>query len=70
MDWLDALGLARQVWPRLAAFVVLAAFYFFPQLSTDLIVQAAHERAERVLTVFSESFEATPEDPQRHRPRH
>jgi hypothetical protein len=69
MDLLDALGVARQLWPRLVAIVVLAAFYFLPQLSTDVIMQAAQERAQRIVTLLDGSLGSTPGDSRHHSSR-
>lgn len=69
MDTLDALGFARRLWPRLVAFVVAAAFYFFPQLSSDLIMQAAQQRAQRMVAALEDSLELHSAPPQ-HRSRH
>jgi len=62
MDALDALGIARQLWPRLVVIAVAAAFHFFPQLSTDLLMQAAQQRAQRIVTVLGDSLGETTED--------
>lgn len=56
---LDALGILRHFRPRLVAILVLAAFYFHPQLSTALLMDWAHEKAQRFTPVLTEAFEST-----------
>ena len=65
MDVLDVFGVLRQVWPRLAAILVLAAFYFHPQLSAAFILAAAEERAQRITALLDDALESTFADSRR-----
>jgi hypothetical protein len=65
MDALGVFGALRQVWPRLAAILVLAAFYFHPQFSTAFILAAAEERAQRITGLLDDALESTIADSRR-----
>jgi hypothetical protein len=55
VDALDALGLARQFWPRFVAALVLVALVFFPKPSYGLIEAAAKHRAQEFTALFVEA---------------
>ncbi|HEX6205268.1 MAG TPA: hypothetical protein VFZ29_05620 [Solirubrobacterales bacterium] len=69
MDALQALGFARQIWPRLVAALVALAFCFFPQQSSDLVMHAAQQRAQRIVTALEGSL-GLHSAPQQHRSKH
>jgi len=55
MDVLDAIGLARQFWPRLVAVLLLAALLYFPKPSYGLIEAAAERRAQEITSLLIDS---------------
>jgi hypothetical protein len=59
MDEFGALGVMQRIWPRLVAILVLAALYFFPQTSANLIARAAEHRAQRITSLISDALGPT-----------
>lgn len=66
MDALDVFGVVRRQWPRFAAILVSAAFYFHPQLSAALILEAGEGRAQRITALINDAFESTLADSREH----
>jgi len=72
MDLLEALSLARRIWPRLVSLLVLAAVVLAPRPTASLIEGAARARAQQVVSLLDRALETTlkPEPDRRpHRSR-
>ena len=66
MDALDVLGVLRHFLPRLVAILVVAAFYFQPQLSSALIMEVAKERGQRIAATLTDALDSTLADSRQH----
>ena len=67
MDAFDALGVLRLFRPGLVAVLVVSAFYFQPQLSSALIMEAAKERGQRIAAALSDVLDSTLADQRQRR---
>jgi hypothetical protein len=67
---LEALGVARRLWPRLVTAAVAACFCFAPQFSAGVIVQAGEERARQITSILDRAVRSAiaGSDRQRKRP--
>jgi hypothetical protein len=70
VDAADRFWVIRLLRSRLVALLLLAAFYFHPQLGTALIMEVAHQQAQRITTPLKEALaESAFTDSQQHRPQ-
>jgi len=68
MDAFDALGVLRHFRPRpVVALLIVAAFYFQPQLSSALLMEVARERGQRIAAALTDALDLTLADSRHHR---
>jgi hypothetical protein len=56
METLEALAVARRLWPRLVPVLVAASLYFAPQFSAAVLVQAGEERARQIASILDRAI--------------
>lgn len=67
METLEALGLARRLWPRLIAVLVVAGLCFAPQPSAAVLMQAGEEKARQITSILDRVVRSAMADSDRHR---
>jgi hypothetical protein len=59
MDLLEFLALARRIWPRFVALLVLAAVILAPRPTASLVEGVAEARARQVVSLLERALRST-----------
>lgn len=70
MDLLEFLALARRIWPRFVALLVLAAVILAPQPTASLVEGVAEARARQVVSLLDRALRSALEPNSNRRQLH